>query len=304
MSYIDELRNGRDVAQAAYLEFALHTKRGLNGLFLFFEGKDIPYYLPRIQAYYNGDFHPIRCKGKEKVIAVYDLINNHREYDVYKKAFFIDRDFNVPLPADKLIFETPCYSIENLYVSVDVVKKILKSEFQISEVTDTFKALSELYLNRQIEFHEAVTLFNSWYACLIEIKEKTGNKTGAPLEEKLPKGFIKITLQNVTKHYDLNTIKQLYQNALEISDEQMNEKLTKFKNCIHHLTYRGKYEIEFLLKILKLIIDDSSSEQKIVKETIKFSFSSGVTNDQAISIFSSYAETPDSLIAYIKKVVE
>jgi predicted ATP-dependent endonuclease of OLD family len=36
------------------------------------------------------------------VLAVYRLINIHREYDKYKKAFFIDRDFNEPLAPHNL----------------------------------------------------------------------------------------------------------------------------------------------------------------------------------------------------------
>ena len=127
MSYLDELRQSRGKAQVAYQDFILHTRANKEGLFCFFEGKDNAYYIPRVKQFTNK-YHPINCGGREKVLKVYDLINNHREYDQYKKAFFIDRDFNPSLsPPNPKIFETPCYSIENFYTSVNVFQEIIKN---------------------------------------------------------------------------------------------------------------------------------------------------------------------------------
>lgn len=126
MSYLDKLKQSRNKPQVAYQEFNLYTRQNKDGLFCFFEGKDNAYYVPRIK-HFTDNYHPIMCGGRDKVLDVYRLINIHREYDKYKKAFFIDRDFNEPLaPHNPPIFETPCYSIENFYVSVNVFKEILK----------------------------------------------------------------------------------------------------------------------------------------------------------------------------------
>ena len=150
MSYLEKLRASRDKAQVAYQEFALSTRQKKDSLFCFFEGKDNAYYVPRIRNY-TDDYCPIRCGGREKVLAVYELITRHSEYDKYKKAFFIDRDFNQPLaPRKPPIFETPCYSIENFYVSVDVFKQILINEFCLSEVSDSsFQVCVQLFKDRQ-----------------------------------------------------------------------------------------------------------------------------------------------------------
>jgi hypothetical protein len=136
MSYLDKLKQSRNKSQVAYQEFALHTRQDKDGLFCFFEGKDNAYYVPRIKRFIKNN-HPIHCGGREKVLEVYRLITIHREYDKYKKAFFIDRDFNQPLPPhNPPIFETSCYSIENFYVSVNVFKEIIKNEFHLSEVSE------------------------------------------------------------------------------------------------------------------------------------------------------------------------
>ncbi|HZH39259.1 MAG TPA: DUF4435 domain-containing protein, partial [Bacillales bacterium] len=111
MSYIEKLRKSREKAQVAYQEFAVSTRKGKDGLFCFFEGKDNAYYVPRIKRF-TDNYHPINCGGRDEVLDVYRLITIHSEYDKYKKAFFVDRDFNEPLPPrNPPIFETPCYSI-------------------------------------------------------------------------------------------------------------------------------------------------------------------------------------------------
>ena len=118
MSYLDTLKQSKDKPQVAFQEFTLSTRKHAEHLFCFFEGKDNPYYVPRIKRF-TDNYFPIKCGGRENVLEVYRLITNRVEYNHYKKAFFIDRDFNPTLPIQNPpIFETPCYAIENLYVSV------------------------------------------------------------------------------------------------------------------------------------------------------------------------------------------
>lgn len=304
MSYIEKLRKSREKAQVAYQEFAVSTRKGKDGLFCFFEGKDNAYYVPRIKRF-TDNYHPINCGGRDEVLDVYRLITIHSEYDKYKKAFFIDRDFNEPLPDhNPPIFETPCYSIENFYVSVDVFKEILINELHLSEVSDeAFQVCLRLFTDRQEEFHQATALFNAWYACLIEIRNKTGKKTGVNLDDKLPKDFLDFTLDSVIAKYDFEKIKQTFQQALEVSEDTLNTKLAEFTNCNQCKVFRGKYEMQFLVTIIELILQDSSKAQKYIKAKIKFTFGEKLSNDQAISIFSVYAETPKTLNDYLKQVI-
>ncbi len=94
---VEELLRERDEsANVAYMAFAMHVRSNKFGLFCFFEGKDSPYYRLRVRDVCKDNYYPISCSGKSKVLKVYELINSHREYDNYKKAFFIDRDFDEP----------------------------------------------------------------------------------------------------------------------------------------------------------------------------------------------------------------
>ncbi len=308
------LRDSRDKAQVTYHLFSLSTRKFPDGLFCFFEGDrggDNAYYVPRIKLF-TDDYHPFRCSGREKVLKVWDLIATRPEYNKYKKAFFIDRDFNAPLlPCDPPIFETPCYSIENLYVSINVLKDILKNQFDISESTQEFEDCINLFIDRQREFLHATSLFNAWYACLIEIRNETGRKTGVNLEDQLPKDFIDFNLQSVSQNYNLEKIRLTFQNAVAISEEALQQKLTEFSMCDQNKTFRGKYQLWFLLVFLKLILIDSNKDRLVIKRQLKFKFNNDCTNtkpilniEQALEIFSPYAETPNSLKDYLSEVVK
>jgi uncharacterized protein YfbU (UPF0304 family) len=320
MTYIEELRQSRDKAQVAFLEFAQSTRKFSAHLFCFFEGKDNPYYIPRIRRF-TEQYYPIKCGGREKVLEVYKIIINRPEYNVYKKAFFIDRDFNPPSNATiPPIFETPCYSIENFYVSVNVFKDILTNEFHVSEVNEQskFEDCMALYVERQKEFHNAVSLFNAWYACLVDIKNETGKVTGATLgESSIFKGkdkeggkkylkFIDFTLQSVSSDYDFEKIKHTFPNATEVTVEMLKIKHEQFKNYNGCRVFRGKFEMQFLVRFIQLLLHDSFSTKKIIKSKINFAFgdASGLNNEQAINIFEGYADTPDSLNDYLKYVTK
>jgi hypothetical protein len=306
MSLLSELRKSRtDSAQVAYQEFALHTRLGKEGLFCFFEGKggtDNPYYIPRIKQFISK-YYPIKCGGRDTVLKVYELIAIHPEYNKYKKAFFIDKDFNEPLVEhDPPIFETEGYSIENFYVSKEVFAEILKSAIQVSEISESYESCLNTFLDRQNEFHDATLLFNSWYACLIDIRNTEQKPTGVKLDKKLPVDFVSISLEKIDNNYDITKIKETFPDALEVSTDKLDEKIAEFSICEQHKTFRGKFEMQFILTFIELLILDSMNEKKFVKDRISFPFGSKISNDQAISIFSIYAETPDSLISYLRQV--
>ena len=308
MTYIEKLRDSKNKAQVAFQEFALSTGKFSDYLFCFFEGNDNPYYVPRIKQF-TTKYHPIKCGGRERVLKVYKLINNRSEYNTYKKAFFIDRDFNEPLrPSTPPIFETPCYSIENLYVSVNTFKEILINEFGLSKVHDqtSFEKCVSIFIERQNEYHEAVTTFNAWYACLIEMRNKTEQQTGVSLKDKLPKGFITFTLQSITATYDMEKIKQSFPNAINVEEGTLNAKIREFQTCDASKVFRGKYEMQFLIKFIHLLLKDAASSKAILKNKINFAFgdASGINNNQAINIFEGYAETPQSLINYLQEVTQ
>lgn len=147
-----------------------------------------------------------------------------------------------------------------------------------------------------------MTLFNAWYACLIDLKNSAGKQTEVNLNEKLPKNFVSFSLQTVKSNYELVDLKQTFPNATEVTAEVLDIKLQEFYDCKCHRVFRGKYELEFMLRFIELILQDASNNQKYLQSKVKLPFGDKMNNEQAISIFSSYAETPDCLKKYLQKV--
>lgn len=106
--------------------------------------------------------------------------------------------------------------------------------------------------------------------------------------------------------YDYQTIKNEFPNALEVSEDILNQKIIEFQNCEHHKVFRGKYEMQFLLTIIELILQDSfdNEKRKYIKEKINFDFSAQLSNQQALKLFSAHAETPESLDNYLEQVTK
>lgn len=312
MSLIEEQRKGRLSPTSVYLDFALTVNSKRAALFLFFEGiYDHFYYLQRVKHFFEGETVRFVCQGKTNVIAIYDLIIKHKEYNAIKRAFFIDRDFNTPLPPGRQIFETPCYSIENFYVSPFVFNEIVQYTFldNAKQTPEQQKILSDnllqLYIDRQQEFHECTRLFNAWYACLVVSRETSMIKIPVNLEDKLPAGFVRYSLNAVTKHYTIQDLYAKYRAVQnEVPETDIFQKEIDFVNEDLHLKFRGKYELEFLLVMIEMLIDDSKKAKTIVTSVINFPFSNKLSLEQALNVLSSYAETPVELTDYIKRVCE
>ncbi len=168
-----------------YHKFVLiSSKLGQSVLYCFFEGnEDGSYYISRINKFFNST-EPIVCKGKDNVIGIFYKLNQKNKSDAYKKAFFVDRDFDDPQNVEGL-YETPAYSIENLYCSENCFKKILQNEFHLNSTDSEFEQCIIFYGDRKKEFHNAVLLFNAWY-----YSKKRLGKCNVSLDKRFPDQFI------------------------------------------------------------------------------------------------------------------
>ena len=95
------------------------------------------------------------------------MIKENAIYSKAKTAYFLDKDFDGvdDHPNSSDVYITPCYSVENLYVTETVFKRILRSEFSLNEQADydgTFMRCLDLFRDRLREFLDAVQLANAW----------------------------------------------------------------------------------------------------------------------------------------------
>ncbi|WP_426672047.1 DUF4435 domain-containing protein [Mucilaginibacter sp. McL0603] len=295
ISATDLILVAKNSATTAYHKFVLLSNRRETDLFCFFEGQDSKYYSPRIKAFSQTNYHPIICGNKQTVIKTFQLLDEKEVYKKYKKLYFIDRDFDEK-NENPHIYETPCYSIENLYCQEETLIEILKNEFSLTEEDREFHIIIETFRKNQKDYHSATALFNAWYAVLKCVRNKTGVSTNVSLDESLPKDFILLKIGELRSNYDLQKIKETFPDALTVTDDDINKKEQEFLKADCSKIFRGKFEMHFFYKFLLYLIEDANKEKKMLKKKTSFSVSRGLL----LSQICQYAITPSCLNEYLK----
>jgi len=280
-------------------KFMLKYPRNNTFPFCMVEGEDDEkYYSLRVKlTCSNNDPIFIPCNGKKGVLETYNLIKRHEKYNNGKILFFIDRDFDDLVDEDS-IYETPYYSIENFYTTDDSIVKICRSVFNIDESEDDYKTFFTIFKERQLEFHEATKLLNAWLICQRDL-HRQGVMPRLDLRSFKLREFLSIKLDSVEMNYDLAKIEDKFSGAYKINQETIDEKLHSLRACSPQEVFRGKFELEFLCKMLELLQTDICNRtpqffQKRRRVSLNLY--------DAIAQFSSFAYTPQSLINYITLV--
>jgi hypothetical protein len=293
MKPADLLKKSRNSSVVAFHKFILLHRKYKSDLFCFFEGKDTHYYFPRINNTFGENHHPIICGNKNSVIKTFESISV--KYPEFKTAFFVDNDFDDKVNEPR-IYNTPCYSIENLYCTELVLKRILKNEFLLKETDTEFKQLINLFNENQKKHHKATSLFNVWYASAKNKAKNNCTNVNVSLNDKFPKDLVKVKIGEIKSDYNLSKIKEIFPEAIDITQSEINLTLKTFYQVPPVKKHRGKYEIEFFISILKYIIEDCNEHNIIMKNKTKFN----IDNSLVLSQLSQYSETPACLIDYIK----
>ena len=285
---------------AVFQKFLLDYENYNNTLFYFVEGKDFCYYNPRIIKHTNGyDLMHYVCGGKQQVIGVYELIKNKIKcIDENKILYFIDKDFGFNinmLPCD--IYITDFYSIENFYLSKNIVKRILTEFLEIDIHTHNFKVAMEYFDKCYNEYSIFGKKINSFFYTIrfFEIKNKLKR---TDFKVKLTKFLLNNSLSEYKfKEYDFNDFMLEYKLKFEIDESEYAKNLMLFSEE-DHSNFRGKFEVEFLKNFLTLV------KESIILGTDGFEkeeFCKVDFNNETMKLFSEYAYTPESLIDYLTK---
>lgn len=286
-------------ANTTFIRFAQYQKdRSI--VFCFFEGEDSKYYGGRVKNFTRKESRYFDCGGKQNVLEVHRLISAKQEYADVLVAYFIDRDFDPSIHTENNvekyanIYETPCYSIENFYTSLDCFQEILRCEFNLSDLDDDFSKCSQLYQNRQQEFHDIAGILNAWVAL------QRGKKAEVNLSDfKLDK-FIQVSLESIGSTYNVEILAGKFSESATLTEDEINNKLNELcsQNC--QKSFRGKFELYFLYKFLDALVSDANQKSpKYFSEKLKVSFQ--FSPKTMISDLSQYADTPNCLIYYLER---
>lgn len=313
MDIVEEAKQELSSKPVAYAEFMLDFKKDANKVYCFFEGyEDRSYYSFRIKSVcYGKEYHDYVCKGKGKLIDLYQLIDNNEVYREGSIGYFVDADFDGITPYSA-IYTTPYYSIENFYIVEEAFENILVNEFNISKNCSCFNIAKTLYINLKNNFHEKTLLLNAWLACQSDYRNQNTSSTRLTIDDSLKKvikndefhRIVKPNLTDVDFPIELmthNGIEAVFDNAPRISKLVIQDKLDEFRKLSGDEIFRGKFELKFLSSFLNRLKEEiANRNSKIFPK--KYSTSLRFEYSTSISQLTNNAVTPDCLIKYIQNI--
>ena len=300
---IQEIRDSRKKAVSVFSKFCYDRENHKDCIFCFFEGEDVKYYGSRIEKYTNYECEKIinyNCGGRKEVLKAHKLICEKPEYDKVNVMFFVDRDF---FPLDEVkenVFQTPCYSIENFYTSSECFGRFIIREFGINAVDEDYKMCLSDYLDRQSEFHRETMFLNTWISCQRELETQFNENRLSLSNFNISRLFSKISIDcvKVKQPVNLELLKKHFPDAYDISKEDLETKNDIFKRSNKQQVFRGKFELEFLKKIVDSLKLKNKKEEYF---TVKYKCVKVDVNVNTLSTLSEYADTPDLLIEFLGK---
>ncbi len=294
MNEFDLLKIDTHNSSEALINFDHLTRKYPNSMIYFIENKDAPYYCYRMSIANVSDSHPVICYNKSNVLDIYKIISSKPEYAIYFTAYFVDRDFDENL-FSKDIYVTPCYSIENFYCTLDSFTRILEIDFGICPTCSNFNVLKELFSERLKKWQIAILDYNAWYMCL----KRNSKKPKISLQDQFPNKYVDLKEGAVAiKKYSLDSIRRDNPEEEYISEEQIEIAKEEIKSDLCR-NIRGKYEMQFLFKFLSFLKDNSNNKNAKINYITR-PYRGDISGKGMISTLSQYAETPESLINYIK----
>ena len=300
---IQKVKDARNKGVVAFSRYCQEKKKYRDYLFCFFEGEDAKYYFPRIEKYSGYEYTKIihyNCGGKKGVLKALNLVEKNRDEIYTAKAFFVDSDYDTTKYNNSLLYQTPCYSIENFYTSEKAFSKMLNREFGINTTEKDFSKCCSDYSKRQQEFHNSTIYINSWLACQRLHEEGIEENHKIVLSDfKISKLFSEIAIDSIVSKGEINRekIEELFPDSKKMEECEIEKKIEYFKQGGMGKLFRGKFEIEFLKKIIDSLKAKNKTggyfSQKYTSVHID-------PNINILSALADYADTPQCLIDFLK----
>lgn len=295
MNMLEEMRDARDTSGAVFMEFSQDESQLISEgkkVIFFLEGKDdINYYRKRFDKYLEKEYyHYYKVKGKEYVLKLRRKLENISELKLF---YFIDKDFdNIHSEID--VYVTPCYSIENLYISKKVFGKYLNEIF-ISKYREKeeYEKILNLYIERKNEFLEALDELMEFYFYNHKLNKNLGNLSDL---DKL----IIVKLDKIDKKYDRIKLQELAPEAeKDMNDFKILAEFNEIKKDKINF-YRGKFLFYFLKEfITQLRVDYTSKNPKyfLHRRTLK-----NINTQELLFEMADWSETPKSLDKFLENI--
>lgn len=285
-----DFKQALSVSTVAYMDFISKSKFHKDHIFCFFEGQDDSlYYIPKINF---NKTQCIICKNKENVLETLYKIRNESIYNKVTCMFFVDRDFTPSKPHIDL-FETPCYSFENLYVNKTCYKNILKTHFHFNLGDKHFNKFLEMFINNFKKFNNFILEYNT----IVYLNIKRVPQDRISIKIKTPK-LLKITENDVIPQKEYFSQIQHMKELLNITQDEF----LKVKNQLNQRTnaymfFRGKNQLDFLKQFLSSLKNYYQKHYKN-EHNLDFNITLNVDTDMLNTLYSC-AIIPNNLTSFI-----
>lgn len=294
---LEQMRKERGTYEAIYIQFVNSKKYFKTYAFCFYEGEDGKYYNSRISQKFGNKFITYTVGNKKEVLKLFRRITSTDLYDDVCTMFFVDRDYDLSLSGEsEKLFETPCYSIENLYVQKECLMKILQSEFGLNEIDDDFQKCLVDFEQRERDFNNEILEFNS----LVYLRrKKSDSNSNCSFGSIKTSHMLKVNVDKVERatKYDetINKIKeklQFEEKEIEKSKKELEEKGDFSVN------FRGKNQLDFFVEFIRGLkkLNEDGGYFGIKHNNIHIN----VTSNR-LSELSQYAVTPSILEEFLEK---
>lgn len=302
MDNIHAAKEARSKGVVAFSRYCQEKNKHCDCLFCFFEGEDAKYYIPRIEKYSGYEYEKIisyNCGGKENVLIALKLIEKNRKESKVNCAFFVDNDYDVTRYDNSLLYQTSCYSIENFYTSREAFSKMLNREFGINTIENDFVMCCSDYSKRLQEFHNETIYINAWLACQ-RLHDGEENVKIELSDFKISRFFSEISINRIIVREKINRkkLEELFPNNSNVEECEIEEKISYFENNDMGQMFRGKFEMEFLKKIIDSLKNKNKTRDYFSKKYTSVKIES---SNNTLSILQDYADTPQSLTDFLKQ---
>lgn len=305
MSRVEVLIDSRSNLSVKFMEFTRIVSK--DKCSIFFEGEDEKYYSIRI-----GNIRPdlkwsgINSGGKTNVIKLRHKVREHPTYSKARCLFFVDADFDDNSELFKLndLYVTPCYSVENLYISQDAFIRILSAEFGVNDSTDNqrcFENAIAVFNSTRLAYIDAIKGFNILIRelRLMEYRKELGGRLN--INNVKFESLVKVDIERVEKIYDENTPNSIFPELNSKIVVNLDNSRTHFESLDGEYWFRGKQNIEFFRIFIEKLKTDrcKKNSRKVFNEkgNVKLQISKG----NCISELSQYADTPECLSEFLKR---
>jgi len=294
---LDEMRDARGTANVAFINFVDCYDKFDNYVFCFYEGEDGKYYNQKIKGILGENIVTIKAGRKSEVLKVWRKIKANNCYNNIKKCFFVDRDMDeVPSDKNEDLYVTPCYSIENLYVSKKTLGSILQSEFSCDIYENDYDKCISKFIELLDKFNEQILEFNA----LVFIRQSKGLNNGrVQINNIKTTNIIEVTIAGVSQKTKYQECISRLKKDLNASDQDIERGMEELKSKgDYNNLFRGKNQLDFFVKFIEILKDLHNKEQFFEKK--RTSVTINLSNNR-LSELSQYADVPDCLIDFLEK---